>query len=105
MKRTKAGVELLRTILEAHRNGYVDPDNEELFLEENRSLEMLLAQAEKELAEQETESEDEKQQMLHKGVPFGIIDGIPLVERQEILEAMEKDDQMEAELEDNEEQP
>ena len=42
MKRTKAGVELLRTILEAHRNGYVEPDNEELFMEENRYLEKEL---------------------------------------------------------------
>lgn len=62
MKRTKAGVELLRTILEAHRNGYVEPDNEELFMEENRYLEKELAQAEKELAEQEAESEESEGQ-------------------------------------------
>ena len=62
MKRTKAGVELLRKILEAHRNGYVIPNNEELFLEENRHLEMKLAQAEKEMAEQEAESEENEEQ-------------------------------------------
>ena len=70
------------------------------------NLEKLVIAAGIEDFDEDIESdENEEQQMSHKGVPFGIIDGIPLVERQEILEAMEKDDQMEAESEENEEQP